>query len=105
MVRSDLACGRLPGRALESPIREFLKDDIEGILALRSEDEILGIQLPNTVALKITDTTPAIKGASVNQRTKPATLETGLEVKVPEHIDEGEIINVDTRTGDFLGRA
>lgn len=85
--------------------RGFLKDDMEGILALRSEEEIFGIQLPNTVALKITDTTPAIKGASVNARTKPATLETGVTVKVPEHIAEGEVINVDTRTGDFLGRA
>lgn len=85
--------------------RGFLKDDMEGILALRSEDEIFGIQLPNTVALKITETTPAIKGASVNARTKPATLETGVAVKVPEHIAEGEVINVDTRTGDFLGRA
>ena len=85
--------------------RGFLKDDLEGIVALFSDQEVLGIELPNTVALKITETTPAIKGASVNARTKPATLETGVVVKVPEHIAEGEIVNVDTRTGDFLGRA
>lgn len=85
--------------------RNFLKDDMEGVLALRADEELLGIELPNTVALEITETTPAIKGASVNQRTKPATLETGLVVKVPEHIDQGEVIDVDTRTGDFLGRA
>ena len=85
--------------------RGFIKDELEGILVLKSEEEVLGIELPNTIALRITETTPAIKGASVNARTKPATLETGFVVKVPEHIDEGEVINVDSRTGDFLGRA
>ncbi len=85
--------------------RGFLKDELEGILALRADEELLGIELPNTVALTITDTTPAIKGASVNKRTKPATLESGLTIQVPEHIDSGELVNVDTRTGDFLGRA
>ncbi|MDF1700746.1 MAG: elongation factor P [Planctomycetota bacterium] len=85
--------------------RGFIKDDTEGLLALRADEELLGIELPNSVTLTITDTPPAIKGASVNARTKPATLETGLVVKVPEHIDNGEAINVDTRTGDFLGRA
>ncbi len=83
----------------------FLVDEIEGVRALRSDEELLGIELPNSVALKITDTTPAIKGASVNARTKPATLETGFTVRVPEHIGDGETINVDTRTGEFLGRA
>ena len=83
----------------------FLSDDLEGILALRCDEELLGIELPNSVTLKITETTPAIKGASVNARTKPATLETGFTVRVPEHIDEGETITVDTRTGEFLGRA
>lgn len=83
----------------------FLSDDLEGILALRCDEELLGIELPNSVSLKITETTPAIKGASVNARTKPATLETGFTVRVPEHIDEGETITVDTRTGQFLGRA
>jgi len=83
----------------------FLVDDIEGLIALVCDGELLGIELPVSVALEITDTTPAIKGASVNARTKPATLETGFEVRVPEHIDQGETINVDTRTGEFLGRA
>ena len=46
-----------------------------------------------------------MKGASATSRTKPATLETGHVVQVPEHIAPGEFVNVDTRTGDFLGRA
>jgi len=85
--------------------KNFLKDELEGVLAMRCDEELLGIELPNSIALQIADTTPAIKGASVNARTKPATLETGLVVKVPEHIDQGEIIKVDSRTGDFIGRA
>ncbi len=85
--------------------KNYLKDDLEGILAMRCDEELLGIELPNTVALLITETTPAIKGASVNARTKPATLETGLVVKVPEHIDQGETIKVDSRTGEFISRA
>ncbi|MDA1194790.1 MAG: elongation factor P [Planctomycetota bacterium] len=83
----------------------FLKDDLEGIIAFRCDGEILGLELPNSVSLQITDTPPAIKGASVNQRTKPATLQTGLVIKVPEHIDNGEWVNVDSRTGEFLGRS
>lgn len=85
--------------------RSFLKDDTEGLVAIRCDEELLGIELPNSVALQITETTPAIKGASVNARTKPATLETGYVIRVPEHIGEGEIVSVDTRTGEFLGRA
>jgi elongation factor P len=85
--------------------RLFLKDGLEGLLAIRCDDELLGIELPNSVALEITDTTPAIKGASVNARTKPATLETGHEIRVPEHISAGEVVLVDTRSGEFLGRA
>lgn len=83
----------------------FLQDDLEGIYVLRSGEEFLGVELPNTVALKIEDTPPAIKGASATARTKPATLVTGHVVTVPEHITTGEVVNVDTRTGEFLGRA
>ena len=84
---------------------KFLTDNLEGIYALKSDEELLGIELPNTVALPITETTPAIKGASATARTKPATLVTGHTIRIPEHITEGEIVNVDTRTGDFLSRA
>lgn len=83
----------------------FLKDEMEGIRALWADEELLGLELPTTVALVITDTPPAIKGSSATARTKRATLETGLVVNVPEHIDQGENIKVDTRTGDFISRA
>ena len=83
----------------------FLKDELEGLRALWADEELLGIELPTSVALTITETPPAIKGASATARTKRATLETGHVINIPEHIAEGETVNVDTRTGDFLGRA
>lgn len=83
----------------------FLTEELEGIMALRSDGELLGIELPTSVVLLITETQPAIKGASATARTKPATVETGHVIRVPEHIAEGERAKVDTRTGEFLGRA
>jgi elongation factor P len=61
--------------------------------------------LPTAVELEITYAEPSVKGNSATGRTKPVTLSTGLIVHVPEYISQGEIIKVDTRTGEFLGRA
>ncbi len=85
--------------------RYYLVEDMEGIFALVSDGKVLSIELPPTVELEITETSPAIKGASATARTKPATLSTGLTVHVPEHISTGTVVRVDTRTGAFLGRA
>jgi len=84
---------------------KFLKDEMDGILVFKSGEEILGIELPHSVVLRVEDTPPSIKGATAAARNKPATMETGLVVQVPEHIRVGDLLNVDTRTGDFLGRA
>jgi len=62
------------------------------------------ITLPNTVDLEVTETQPAIKGATATNQPKPATLETGLVVQVPAFIKVGEIIRVDTRTGEYVTR-
>ena len=62
------------------------------------------VTLPNTVDLEITDTQPAIKGATATNQPKPATLETGLIVQVPAFIKTGDIIRVDTRTGEYVTR-
>ena len=88
--------------AEESP---YLSEDLEGILAMIYNDECVGIQLPVAVVLKIVQCDPGIKGASATARTKPATLETGLVVQVPEYLSQGESIKVDTRNGEFLSRA
>ena len=62
------------------------------------------VVLPNTVDLVITDTPPALKGATITNQSKKATLETGAEVLVPPFIGPGELIRVDTRTGEYVER-
>jgi len=62
------------------------------------------ITLPNTVDLEVTDTPPEIKGATATNQNKPATLETGLVVQVPPFVKLGEMIRVDTRTGEYVTR-
>jgi len=68
------------------------------------EGRPVGIQLPLTVELKVVETAPAIKGASVSNQTKPATMETGLVVNVPPFVSEGDFIRIDTETGDYVER-
>ena len=67
--------------------------------------EPVGIELPVTVDLKVTDTVPGIKGATASNQIKPATLETGLVVNVPPFINTGDVIRVSTETGEYLSRA
>ncbi|MCR9291672.1 MAG: translation elongation factor EF-P [bacterium] len=83
----------------------YITEELEGIYALIFQDECVGLQLPTSVELNITQCDPAIRGNSATARTKPAELETGLTVQVPEYIKQGERIKVDTRTGEFLSRA
>jgi len=84
---------------------KYLTENLEGVLALIYNDECIGVQVPVAVELKVVQCDPGIKGASATARTKPATLETGLVVQVPEYLAEGEVIKVDTRTGEYLSRA
>src|SRR3954454_16563936 len=84
---------------------QYITEDLQGMLALIYNGQCVGIQLPTAVDLKITQCDPAVKGNSATSRTKPATLETGLIVQVPEYLKEGEMIRVDTRSADFLARA
>jgi elongation factor P len=67
--------------------------------------EPVGIELPVTVDLKVTDTAPGIKGATASAQVKPATLETGLVVQVPPFVNTGDSIRVSTETGEYLSRA
>lgn len=83
----------------------YIADGLTGIMALLLDGEILGIELPSSVQLTITDTAPGIKGATATGRTKPATLSTGIEVQVPEYLEPGEVIKVNTQTGKFMSRA
>ena len=84
---------------------EYLVEGVEGILALLVDGEILAIELPQSVSLTIADTTPGVKGATATGRTKPAMLVTGLEIQVPEYLESGELVKVNTATGSFISRA
>lgn len=72
---------------------------------LSYKGNVFGVEPPTFVELAVTQTDPGFKGDTATNATKPATLETGAEIKVPLFIDEGEIIQIDTRTGEYLGRA
>lgn len=72
---------------------------------LSYKGKVFGVEPPNFVELTVTQTDPGFKGDTATNATKPATLETGAEIKVPLFIDEGELIQVDTRTGEYMGRA
>ena len=82
-----------------------LTDGLDGITALLVEDSLVAIDLPQSVVVEIVETAPGIKGASANARTKPATLSTGLIVQVPEYIEQGEMIKVNTTNAKFMARA
>ncbi len=94
----------LPREEIEEEA-QYLTEDLEGVWVLIYNDQPVGIQVPSTVELKVIQCDPGIKGNSATSRNKPATLETGLVVQVPEYLSEGETIKVDTRTGQYLSRA
>ena len=69
------------------------------------DGQVISFDLPHVVTLEVTDTPPVVKGATVQNQPKDATLETGVRVRVPAFIEPGEKIRVDTRTGDYIDRA
>ena len=94
----------LDSEALEGQV-EYLSDGLEGITALLVDDRIVGVDLPQSVVMVIVETAPAIKGATASARSKPATLSSGLTVQVPEYIEQGEQVRVNTTNGKFMSRA
>ena len=84
---------------------QYLSEGLEDILAVFVEGKFLGIELPNSIVLRIDETSPSIKGASASARTKPAKFSTGLVVQVPEYIEVGEKIKINTATGEYISRA
>jgi elongation factor P len=83
----------------------YISEGLEGMTALIADGVVLGIDLPASVNLEIVECSPGIKGASASARTKPATLSTGLVVQVPEYLSQGEVIKVNTETGDYMSKA
>jgi len=94
----------IPVADVESEMH-YVTESLTGMLALIYNDECVGLQLPATVQLQITECDPGVKGNSATSRNKPAKLETGFTIQVPEYLKQDEVVKVDTRTGDFLGRA
>ncbi|OLO42853.1 elongation factor P [Alkalihalophilus pseudofirmus] len=93
----------LPSSQIERELK-FLKENME-VHIMTYQQEILGVEVPNTVVLEVTETEPGIKGDTASGGTKPATLETGLIVQVPFFINQGDVLIIDTRNGDYVSRA
>ncbi len=83
---------------------KFVKEN-EMVKILSYNGEIFGIEPPLFVELEITDTEPGFKGDTATGATKPATVETGATVNVPLFVNQGDVIKIDTRTGEYLSRA
>ncbi|MDF2945737.1 MAG: efp [Bacillales bacterium] len=83
---------------------KFLKENME-VHIVTFGHETLGVELPNTVVLKVAETEPGIKGDTASNVTKPATLETGLVVQVPIFINEGESLIINTTEAKYVSRA
>lgn len=83
----------------------FISEDTQGLQVILVDGVPVGVDLPSSVELTITETDPSIKGASASARTKPATLSTGLIIQVPEHISTGDRVKVNTEERKFMSRA
>jgi elongation factor P len=83
---------------------KFVKENMDCKI-LSYKDNVFGVEPPNFVELVIIKTDPGFKGDTATNATKPATVETGAEIKVPLFINEGEKIRIDTRTGEYMERA
>ncbi|WP_270179237.1 elongation factor P [Alkalihalobacillus sp. CinArs1] len=83
---------------------KFLKENMEISIRMYG-DETIGIELPNTVELEVTETEPGIKGDTASGGTKPATVETGLTVQVPFFVNQGDVLVIDTGKAEYVSRA
>ena len=83
---------------------KFVKENMSCTI-LSYKGNVFAVEPPNFVELEITRTEPGVKGDTATNVTKPAIVETGAEIKVPLFIEKGEKVKIDTRTGEYLGRA
>lgn len=86
------------------PSFAFVKENTE-VKVLSYKGNVFGVEPPFFVELEVTETDPGFKGDTATNATKPAVLETGAEIKVPLFIDQGDMIRIDTRTGEYMERA
>ena len=93
----------IDGSALDDSFRFVKENDVCTIMSYKGK--VFGGEVPNFVELEVTATEPGFAGNTATNTLKPATVETGAEVKVPLFINEGDKVQIDTRTGEYLGRA
>ena len=94
--------GRLSSKQIGERVK-YLKEGME-VNVVRWNEQVMEVELPNSVVLEVTQTDPGVKGDTATGGTKPAIVETGAQVMVPLFITTGERIKVDTRTDSYLGR-
>jgi elongation factor P len=94
--------GRLNAAQIGGPVK-YLKEGME-VSVVRWNNQVLEVELPNSVVLEVTETDPGVKGDTATGGTKPAIVETGAQVMVPLFISIGEKIKIDTRDDKYLGR-
>lgn len=82
----------------------YLKGN-ERVTAKLMDGLVIAVELPNVVELAVTDAPPVVKGATATNQSKEVTLETGMKVRVPPFITNGEVVRIDTRTGEYIERA
>ena len=92
------------GKAVLGNNFKFVKENMV-CKVLSYKGNVFGVEPPTFVVLQVTQTEPGVKGDTATNVTKPATLETGTEIKVPIFVNEGDSIQIDTRTGEYMSRA
>jgi elongation factor P len=93
----------IAGDTIGDPAK-FLKDGEMSDILFYDENQILGVEVPFFITLKVTEAATAVRGDTATNITKPVTLETGAVVQVPAFVNEGDSVRVDTRTGDYIER-
>lgn len=93
----------LPATRIDYELK-YLKENME-VFIIMYQGEVLGVELPNTVELEVTETEPGIKGDTASGGTKPATVETGLVVQVPFFVNQGDRLIINTTDGTYVSRA
>ena len=83
----------------------WITDEMEGLVGLIIDENMVAIEIPIALVFEISETAPGLKGASATARTKPATLSNGVEIQIPEYLEPGEMIKVNTETKKFMSRA
>ena len=92
------------GKAVLGSNFKFVKESMV-CMVLSYKGNVFGVEPPTFVVLQVTQTEPGVKGDTATNVTKPAVLETGAEIKVPIFVNEGDSIQIDTRTGEYMSRA